>query len=151
MTADALQKRQSAFKLVVVDSSGGFAESVRSEVGRVAPHVPVSIASNKPEEAFDALVISGSRALDAPDWVRLFAGSRIVVPDEAPGLVWAGGVSEDAIRQAAQAVRQLAEGQPLRARTGGSAWRIVIYVAAGLFGLIVLLMLFGLVMSTLVG
>ncbi len=149
MTADALQKKQSAFRLVVVDSSGGFAEAVKSEVARVAPNVPVAIAASQPEGAFDALVISGSRALDAPEWVRAFAGNRIVVPDEAPGLVWAGGVSDDVIRQAAQAVRQLAEGQALRGRTGGSAWRIVIYIAAALFGLVLLLMLFGLVMSTL--
>jgi hypothetical protein len=150
MAAEALQKRQSAFRLVVVDSSGGFGEAVRAEVERVAPHLPVSIASGPPEDAFDALVISGSRVLEAPDWVRSFAGSRIVVPAEAPGLVWAGGVSEDGIRQAAQAVRQLAEGQALRVKAGSSAWRIVIYVAAALFGLMILLMLFGLVMSTLV-
>ena len=149
-TADALQKKQGEFKLVVLDSSGDFGEAVKAAVAKAAPNVPVSVAVSRPEQAFDALVISGSRVLDAPDWVRSFTGSRIVIPDEAPGLVWAGGISDDLIRQAAQSVRQLAEGQPLHARTGGSGWRIVIYVAAALFGLELLLGLFGLVMSTFV-
>ena len=147
-TADALAKKQGEFQLLVVDPGGAFGEAVRAAVARVAPGMPVSVSRARPEGTVNALIISGSGLLDAPDWVRSFGGSRIVVPDEAPGMVWAGGVAEDSIQQAAQAARQLAEGQPPREKAGGSGWRIAIYVAAGLFGLELLLGLFGLAMST---
>jgi hypothetical protein len=146
--ADALAKKQGAFQLLIVESGNGFGEAVKAAVAKVAANVPISISSTKPERPFNALVISGSQLVEAPDWVRSFAGSRIVVPDEAPGLIWAGGVAEDAIRQAAQAVRQLAEGQPAREKAGGSGWRIVIYVAAALFGVELLMGLFSLVASS---
>jgi Domain of unknown function (DUF5671) len=147
-TADALAKKQGEFQLLVLDSGGGFGEAVKAAVAKIAANIPVSVSAAQPERAFNALVISGSRLVDAPDWVRSFSGSRIIVPEEAPGLIWAGGVADDAIRQAAQAVRQLAEGQPAREKAGSSGWRIVIYVAAALFGLEFLLGVFGLVAST---
>ncbi len=147
-TADALAKKQSEFQLLVVDSGGRFGEAVKAAVAKIAPHIPVSVSSAMPEGTFKALVITGSRLLDAPEWVRSFGGSRIVVPDEAPGVIWAGGVSDDAVQQAAQAVRQLAEGQPPRERATSSGWRIVIYIAAALFGFELLLGLFGFAMST---
>lgn len=146
--ADALAKKQGEFQLLVVDAGNGFGEAVKAAVSRVAANIPISISATQPERAFNALVISGSQLVEAPEWVRAFNGSRIVVPDEAPGLIWAGGVAEDAIRQAAQAVRQLAEGEPPREKAGGSGWKIVIYVAAALFGLELLLGIFGLVASS---
>ncbi|MGE5073837.1 MAG: DUF5671 domain-containing protein, partial [Anaerolineae bacterium] len=149
-TADTLAKKQGDFKLVVVDSGSGFTGPVRAALAKAAPNVPVVLSTEKPQDSFDALIVSGSRLLDAPDWVREFAGSRIVVPDEAPGLIWPGGVSEDAVQQAAQAVRQLAEGQPVHEKAGGSGWRVVIYIAAALFGAELLLGLLGVVISTFV-
>jgi hypothetical protein len=148
VAADALAKKQSEFHLVVLDSGGALGEAVKAAVAKAAPNIPVSIASAAPERAFNALVVAGSGLLNAPEWVRSFSGHRIIVPDDAPGLIWAGGVSDDAVQQAAQAVRQLAEGQPPRSSAGSSGWRIVIYIAAALFGLELLLALLGLVMST---
>ena len=150
VTAESLARKQREFNLLVVDSAGAFGEAVKAAVARSAPNIPVTVASEWAEGGFHALVIRGSQAMESPDWLRSFQGSRIIVPDEAPGLIWAGGVSEDAVQQAAQAVRQLAEGQSPRERAASPAWRIIIYVAAALFGLELLAALFGLVVSSFV-
>lgn len=148
-TASALAEKQKGYKVLVLDSSDGFDESVKSALAKTAPNIPVTVAAEKPQGQFNALVVSGSLAVDAPEWVRSFNGSRIIVPNEAGGIVWAGGVSKQAIQQAAQAVRQLAEGQEVRERSSsGSAWMIVIYIAAALFGAELLFLLLGLLIST---
>lgn len=148
--AAALATRQAGFKLLVVDSGAGFGELVRSAVAKVAPNVPVTVTTRQPRGKFDALVVSGSQALNGPLWIRSFKDTRIVVPDESDKTVWAGGLSVNPVQKAALAVRQLAEGQGLRQRATGSGWMIVVYIAAALFGLEFLLGIFGLVMSTLV-
>jgi hypothetical protein len=148
--AAALGRKQSAFKVLVMDSGKGFGESVRAALARTAPSVPVTVAARQPRGKFDAMVISGSRLLDAPQWIRSFKGTRIVVPDEAEGLLWAGGPGADPLHQAALAVRQLAEGQGVRQRPGASGWMIVVYIAAALFGLQLILMLVAMVVSTFV-
>ncbi len=150
VTAESLARKQREFQLLVVDSAGTFGEAVKAAVAKAAPNIPVTVASGEAEGGFQALVIRGSRALESPEWLRSFRGSRIIVPDEAPGLIWAGGVSEDAVQQAAQAVRQLAERQPPREKASSPAWRIVIYIAAALFGIELLVALFGLVASSFV-
>lgn len=146
--AQALAKKQRLFKVLVVDSGREFAAAVKSAISKVAPSVPVTVSSRQPRGKFDALVVSGSRLLAAPQWMRTFRGSRIVVPDEADGLVWAGGVSGAPIQKAALAVRQLAEGQGVRQRAAGSGWMVVVYVAAALFGLELIFTLVALVLST---
>jgi hypothetical protein len=144
----ALARKQSDFKVLVADSGGGFGESVKTEIARLAPNVPVMIAAKLPgiEGAmqFNAMVMSGSLAVEAPEWTRSFGGRRIIVPDVTKDLIWAGGVGMQATRQAAQIVRQLAEGQELRKQSGiHSGWELVVYIAAALFGL---QLLFGIAM-----
>jgi hypothetical protein len=148
--AAALARKQSAFKVLVVDSGKGFADTVKAALTKGAPHVPVTVAARQPRGRFDAMVVSGSRALDAPQWIRSFGGSRIIVPDQADGLLWAGGVMSGSIQKAALTVRQLAEGQGVRQRTAGSGWMVVIYVAAALFGVELIFTLVMLVVSTFV-
>ncbi|MGZ9163895.1 MAG: DUF5671 domain-containing protein [Anaerolineales bacterium] len=147
-TADALADKQSAFNVLVVDSGDGFVESVRAALMKFAPKAPVIVtaASGKPQGDFNAIVLNGSLAVDAPEWIRSFNGNRIIVQDEANGLVW----TDDAA-QAAQSVQQLAEGQEIRRqKTGRSPWMIVVYVFAALFGLLLLLMLVSLGISLVV-
>jgi hypothetical protein len=148
-TASALAAKQSDFKVLVLDSGDGFAEAVQAALAKFAPNVPVTVASEKPQGNFNALVLSGGVALNAPDWVRSFRGSRVIVPTEAKDLIWAGGVHRQVVQQAAQALRQLAEGQEVHQGTGlHSAWMIVVYIAAALFGLELLFMALGLLLST---
>jgi hypothetical protein len=64
--------------------------------------------------------------------------------------VWLGaqGRSLRELAQAtAQAVRQVAEGQPVRPPTPNSPWVIAGYILAGLFGLEILLVVFALLMA----
>ncbi|HEX9840405.1 MAG TPA: DUF5671 domain-containing protein, partial [Anaerolineales bacterium] len=148
-TADALADKQSTFNVLVIDSGHGFEQSVRAALMKFAPKAPVTVtaASEKPQGDFDAVVLNGSLAVDAPEWIRSFNGSRIIVQDDAKGLVW----TDDAA-QAAQSIQQLAEGQEIRMqKTGRSPWMVVVYVFAALFGLMLLLMLVSLGISLVVG
>jgi len=146
-TSQALSAKQSAFPILISDSHDGFAESVKAALTKIAPNVPVTVASEKPQGKFNAVVLSGSSTVNAPEWVRSFDGSRIIVPNEAQGFVWVGGVDKSAIEQAAQVVRQLAEGQEIHQQRENPAWRFFIYVAAALFGLQFLLVIMGLIFS----
>src|SRR5581483_313660 len=75
-TASALAEKQGGFKVVVVDSGDGFGESVKAALAKFAPSVPVTVSAEKPQGQFNALVVSGSLAVNAPEWVRSFNGSR---------------------------------------------------------------------------
>jgi hypothetical protein len=148
-TADSLADKQSAFNVLVVDSGDGFVESVKTALMKFAPNAPVTVtaASEKPQGDFNAVVLSGSLAVDAPEWIRSFNGSRIIIQDDAKSLVW----TDDAA-QAAQSIQQLAEGQEIRMqKTGRSPWMFVVYIFAALFGLILLFLLVSLGISLVVG
>jgi hypothetical protein len=149
-TAAALARKHAAFRVVVVDSGGGFGDSVRAALGKVAPNVPVTVTTSRPRGKFDVMVLSGNQLLEAPAWVRLFSGTRVVVPEESHELLWAGGLPAASIQKAALTVRQLAEGQAVRQRAASSGWMVVVYVAAALFGMELILMLVGLVVSSFV-
>jgi hypothetical protein len=138
-TADSLAEKQSGYSVLIVDSGDGFAESVRAALTRFGSKVQVTVTtpSEKPQGDFNALVLSGSLAVNAPAWIKSFGGNRIIVQNEAQNIVW----SDDAA-QAAQSVQMLAEGQEIRRqKMGRSPWKIVVYVFAALFGLQLLFML----------
>lgn len=140
-TADSLAEKQSGYSVLVVDSGDGFVESVRAALAKLGSKVQVTVTSPdaRPEGNFNALLLNGSLAVNAPEWIRSFNGSRLVVQDEAQDLVW----TDDAA-QAAQSVQQLAEGQDVhRQKMGRSPMTIVVYVFAALF---LLQLLFGLLM-----
>jgi len=114
-------------------------ESVNAALMKLGAKVQVTVTTPaaRPEGNFNALLVNGSLAVDAPEWIRSFNGNRIVVQDEAKDLVWT-----DHAAQAAQSVQQLAEGQEIhRQKTGRSAWTIVMYVFAALFMLQLLFIL----------
>jgi len=148
-TADTLADKQGSYSVLIVDSGDVFVESVRAALLKLGSKVRVTTANPevKPEGDFHALLLNGSLALDAPEWIRSFQGSRIVVQNESKDLVW----TQDAA-QAAQSVQQLAEGQEVRRqRAGRSAWTFVIYVFAGLFMLELLFLVLAFGISLVVG
>jgi hypothetical protein len=146
--AAALAARHKAYKLLVVDSGSGFGPAIKADLARVAPNVPVTVASRQPRGKFNAMILSGASLLTAPQWVRAFRGARIVVPGEAPGLHWAGGLDADSMHKAALTARRLAEGQSTPPRPARSGWMMVVYIAAALFGAEILLVLFGTIVSS---
>jgi hypothetical protein len=78
-------------------------------------------------------------------WLGQYHGNRLIVPVAGPDHLdagkdaWliAGGVRPLplASTQAAQVIRQLAEGQAVRQQNGVSGWMVVIYIAAAFLGL----------------
>jgi hypothetical protein len=148
-TADSLADKQSKYSVLVLDSGNGFVESVRTALMKLGSKVQVTVASpnGRPDGNFDALLLSGSLAVDAPEWIRSFGGRRIVVQNESKDIVWA-----DDMAQAAQSVLQLAEGQEIRSqKTGRSPWMIIVYIFAALFGLIFLAILLSIGIRLVVG
>ncbi|HEX5941022.1 MAG TPA: DUF5671 domain-containing protein [Anaerolineales bacterium] len=148
-TADALADKQSGYSVLVIDSGDGFVESIRAALTKLGSKVRVTTTTPdvRPEGDFNAILLNGRLAVDAPEWIRSFNGRRIVVQNESKGIVW----TEDAA-QAAQSVQQLAEGQEVRRqKLGRSAWRIIVYVFAALFMLQLLFILLALGVSLVVG
>jgi hypothetical protein len=146
--SDTLAEKQSGYSVLIVDSGGGFVESVKAALVKSESKVQVTAATpaEKPEGDFNGIIMSGELAVNPPEWIRSFNGNRIIIQKEAPNIVWA----DDAV-QAAQSVQMLAEGQEVHLqKTGRSPWMIVVYVFAALFGLIMLLMLISLGISLVV-
>ncbi len=148
-TADSLAEKQSQYSVLIVDSGKGFVESAKAALAKFGSKIQVTVTSPdaKPEGNFNVLLLDGSLAVDAPEWIRSFNGNRIVVREDAQDIVWA-----DDTLQAAQSLQQLAEGQEVRRqKMGRSAWMVVIYVFAALFLLQLLLVLLTLGISLVVG
>jgi uncharacterized protein DUF5671 len=144
-TADVLAEKQSGYSVLIIDSGNDFVQSVKAALMKLGSKVQVTITDpgTKPAGNFNAVVLNGSLAVDAPEWVRSFNGSRIVVQNEAKDIMW----TDDAM-QAAQSVQQLAEGQEIqKQKTGRSPWMIAIYVFAALFMLQLLFLLLALGIS----
>jgi hypothetical protein len=143
-TADALADKQSGYSVLVLDSGDGFVESIRAALLKLGSKVQITTTNPdvRPEGDFNAILLSGALAVDAPEWIRSFKGNRVVVQNEAKDIVW----TDDAV-QAAQSVQQLAEGEEVvrPQKVGRSAWTLVIYVFAALFilELLFLLLAFG--------
>ena len=140
--SDALAEKQSGYSVLVIDSGDGIVDAVKAALAKLESKVRVTVASpaERPEGDFKAIIMDGSLAVNPPEWVRSFNGSRIIVQKEAKDIVWA-----DDEAQAAQSVQMLAEGQEVRLqKSGRSPWMVVVYIFAALFGLILLFILLGL-------
>lgn len=147
--AGALAEKQSAFAALLVDSGDGLAEAVEAALTRAGAKVQVTVTTpdKKPDGDFQAVILGGSLAVNAPEWIRSFGGKRIVIQNEAQNLIWA----EDTA-QAAESLQRLAEGQEVQKRKAGrSAWLYVMYVFAALFALEVLFILLAFGISAVTG
>lgn len=101
-----------------------------------------------------ALILPAGLALQAPEnlqaWLQAFPGVRIVLPLEEKSWLWAASLSAQPEKMAAQFLQRLAEGEtPHQSGEGLSALQITAYVAAALFGLQLLFVLFSLLMALL--
>ncbi len=147
-TADSLEEKQGGYSVLVIDSGNGFIDSVKAALAKLGSKVQITIANPeaKPEGNFNAILLNGDLAVNAPEWIRSFNGSRIVVQNESKDIVW----TDDA-GQAAQSVQKLAEGEEIqKQKVSRSPWTIVTYVFAALFALQLLFILFALGISLVV-
>jgi hypothetical protein len=162
MASQNLAEKHAGFPVLVFDPGEGiFGQVLQDALHKHTPRLPVTIQlASQPipnGAAPKAIILPADLAMTPPEsvrkWLGQYTGNRLLVPLVSPGLIWAGGTRPlpAAAAQAAQAVRQLAEGQEVRQQSGPSAWMIVVYIIAGFFGLELLFGLIALVMSLLGG
>jgi len=162
LAASALSAKHALFPvLIFADSENDpFAVTMLAALHKVAPQLPAAIQPFRQPVAENMLVstkvtiLPGDLVLNPNEslrlWLRDFNGSRIIVPRDVEGWIWAGGAGrslQSTTIQAAQAVRQLAEGQEFHKQGGISGWQIVVIIAAGLFGLEIMMALIGMGVS----
>jgi hypothetical protein len=157
MASQALAAKHADFATLILDPGDGtFAGSIQDAIHKQMPASPVTIhmadqaIREEVLETCKAVILPADLALDPPQalgsWLRNFNGSKLVVPRVAQGWIWVGNMSSD-INRVAATLRKLAEGQEIHQRTISSSWMIVFYIITALFGLEILFLLFGLVMS----
>ncbi len=160
----AVHERQALFPVLVIQAQGedSFNEALTHALQQQAPRLPVTLFKLGVQAFSDeyyqakAVLLPAALAANPPEalrlWLKEYQGQRVLIPLEAEGWVWPGtplrSPRELAV-ETARVVRQMAEGQPVRTAAPLTAWVIVGYVLAGLFGLQMLLVLFGLGMSLL--
>jgi hypothetical protein len=159
--AEALAARQAAFAVLVIEAEGtGFAAPLVEAIQRSSPAIPVAVqvleqGIHEYASAAQAVVLSSTLAFNPPEalrlWLKEYEGQKVIVPVEIEGWYWPGAAVKNSRSWTAQVIRQLAEGQPVRVSGGNSAWQVVAYVFAILFGLQVLFLLLSLGISLIAG
>ncbi len=147
----ALARRYSLFPVLVLAEDGlesDFSTAVLEALERHAPALPVAVHpynQGVPDETLSAaravilpaeLVARPSEALRL--WLQGFDGPRIVVPTQAQGWLWvfgSGRTLKSLANQAARAIRQLAEEEPVASPREASPWMAAVYLLAGLAAL----------------
>ncbi len=152
--AEALAEKHAAFPVLVFEpGDGSFGQTILAALHKQAPRLPVVIqAAGQPvPEGMTprAVLLPSGLAVDPPEllraWLGKYQGDRLIVPVVGPDHLndgkdaWliAGGVRPLTLAstQAAQVIRQLAEGQAVRQQNGVSGWMVVVYIAAAFLGL----------------
>jgi len=155
LTAQALAEKHADFPvLVLVSDIGPFSERVVTALQKEAPALPVVVHvvdQGVPDETLSsakAVILPASITASPLEairlWLQNFAGVRFVIPTSVRGWVWVSGNGSSLnhlIQQTAEKIRQLAEGEDI-SKTRLSPWIIIGYIAGGIFGLILLLILF---------
>lgn len=152
--------------LVITDETGSpsaiFGGAFVQALERTAARLPVavhSVALGAPDETMlgaRAILLPLDLALNPPEslrlWLAEFPGQRIIVPLPAAGWTWLGPAEkrpDELAREAAQMIRQLAEGEAVRLSLPNNPWSIAGYVLGGVFGLLLLGLLLTLFVSAL--
>jgi hypothetical protein len=140
--------------LVLVSELGTFSEMLVAALKREAPTMPVAV--HVVEQGVPDETLSDARAVILPAsiaaypgeairlWLQNFPGFRFVVPTPVQGWVWVSGNSDSLqslVRQTAEMVRKLAEGQDIIKTRSSSPWLIFGYIMGGVLGLVFLLIL----------
>jgi hypothetical protein len=154
LAARALGEKYAAFPVLIFDPGDGFGADLLAALQKATPGLPAMLQplndpvadSVKPQ----AVILPSDAALNPPEalrgWLSQFNGSRLVVPRAAPGWHVIGQAAQLPANQAAQAVRQLAEGQEVRPH-GLPGWQVALYILAAVFGLPFLASLIGTLVS----
>jgi len=146
--------------LVLASEIGEFTESIISALQREAETLPVAVhiaEDGAPDTTLSdakAVILPSNLSVSPPEaarlWLQDFSGESVVVPTSMDHWHWVFGSGRDlskTTRQTAKIIRHLAEGEELPQPRDASAWRIVLYVLAGMLGLPIVLSLLGMLLS----
>jgi hypothetical protein len=152
----ALAGKHTDFPVLIFDvENGTFGPDMLAAIQKQTPGLPATLQlASQPvpkEAAPKAVVLPSDLVLDGPEslkkWLATFNGVRLMVPRAAQDWIIIGQSIRPPINQAAQALRQLAEGQEVRIQNT-SAWQIALYIVLGLIGTPILLSLVGTLVSS---
>ena len=163
VASKALTARHALFPTLVLDNNdGSFGRAIAGALQKQAPGIPVAVQlvsqGIPPEEqgAARVVVLPSSLVTHPPEafrlWLNAYQGQRLVVPADEESWLWLGSAARygrDQAQQVAQAVRQMAEGQPVRFAQPVTGVMVAAYILAGFFLLPVLALLVTLIMSSL--
>ncbi|MCE1252393.1 MAG: DUF5671 domain-containing protein [Anaerolineae bacterium] len=143
----ALTQRYAAYGVTLLGLDEAFAQEFKQTLQRIAPGMPVNqlneTESLKSEDLQTTQVLVlplelAVKSAASPDaLLAAFGGRRVLVPLPVEGWVWLGQVPHsrrDLARQAAQNVRQLAEGLPIRANVM-NPWMVALVIMGVIFAL----------------
>ena len=138
--------------LVLVSEFGDFSEMLVAALLKEAPTMPVAVHNIElgvPDEALSearAVILPANIAANPGEairlWLQNFSGVRFVIPTAIEGWVWVSGNQDNTqnlVRQTAEMVSKLAEGEQLSQSRSTSPWQIFGYIMGGVLGLIFLL------------
>ena len=154
-TASSLSIKHAAFPALVFDPGDGFGPAMLASIVKAAPRLPATLQAVDvplPESAKPlAVILPSDVALDPPPhlrkWLDKYTGKRIVVPRLSDKWTLVGQPGCMPAAQAAQTLRQLAEGQELR-HSATPPLLIAVYILAALIALPILVSIIGSVTST---
>jgi len=159
----SLSERHAAFAAILFElGEGGFGDEVLHALHYQAPHLPAVVhhlehtpLEEAPLEA-SVVVLPAALATHPPEalrlWLNEYDGKRLVVPLPEENWHWLGAgrrSRRDLAKETALAIRQMAEGQPVRSAPPTNPWSIVAYVLGALFGLQLLIMLLMMILGSL--
>lgn len=161
---ETLGRRYAAFPTLILadESSSEFVEALVDALERIAPGLPVAvhpIIRGAPDELMlgaKAVLMPVGLAITPPEslrlWLSEYTGRKVLVP--LPSKEWSFlGVGEkrprDLARASAQALRQMAEGEPARFMLPGNRWAITDVILGGILGTTLLTLSFYLLVSPL--
>ncbi len=148
-----LESRQREFSVTLFDPGDEtFVGSLQKALAKIAPEVPVVVQpmDKRVDGDVGAVILPASLAVNPPDrlrlWLNKFSGDKVFVTDEVPGWVLTGLSPE----QAAESIRQLAEGEQVQLKKESPAWEVVKLVAVVILGIELFFFLLAIGISTIV-
>jgi hypothetical protein len=162
VASKALTARHALFPTLVLDNSdGSFGRAIAGALQKQAPAIPVAVQlvsqgiPPKDIGAAGVVVLPSSLITHPPEafrlWLNEYQGQRLVVPATEESWLWLGSSARqnrDQAQQVAQAVRQMAEGQPVHFAQPLTGVMVTAYVLAGFFLLPVLALVVALIASS---
>ncbi len=159
-TVRALVERHERFHVLAFERAGsGFGDAIRASTQKHAPGLHLSVLAadaeiSNEDAAARTVILPSDLVVHQPEPLRSFLaafdGTVIVSTVPHPRILWSAGAKP--FDATALTLRQLSEGQEVKqGADSASAWMVVVYIFAALFGLQALLMLLSLGISLVVG